>query len=220
MLGIESSGGVCAVGVSSDSRIIGEISLNSPNIHSTKLASCVDFILHNLQVRFEELSAIALSAGPGSFTGLRIGYSFAKGIAHPLGIPIIEVPTLDAWAYQEGEQQGQTLAVIDAYRDELFYAMYERRKSRLKRATDYAIIKIDELGRRISAPTRITGSISEKIQSQISSVVPNALFSNRMSAAPSMAALLELASDKFRRKEFSDLDDSEPFYMRKFKGVS
>ena len=73
LLGLDSSGISCASGISTDNQLQGEISISNKNVHSEKLAIFIDFILDNLKISLEDLSGIVISAGPGSFTGLRIG---------------------------------------------------------------------------------------------------------------------------------------------------
>ncbi len=219
LLGIESSGSTCGVGVAVENQLQGEISVKSQNIHSEKLAAFVEFILENLQITFEDLTGIVLSAGPGSFTGLRIGYSLAKGIAHPLNMPIVEVPTLDVWAHQAAEQNIPIMSAVDAYRGEVFYSIYKWDQNQFERLSDYSIIKIDELNRVVEEKTLIAGAISEKLKLNIKKTLSSlAVF--RGTSMPSIGTLLELGNQKFKRGEFSDFDNSEPFYMRKFKGVS
>lgn len=105
LLGIETSGDTCAVGISRDGRLLLEIAANIRNIHSRELAPFVALALEKAALSTRDISALVLSAGPGSFTGLRIGYSFAKGLAHALAAPVIEVPTLDVWAYHSAPAQ-------------------------------------------------------------------------------------------------------------------
>jgi tRNA threonylcarbamoyladenosine biosynthesis protein TsaB len=219
LLGIESSGATCGVGVSINNRLVKEISVNGRNVHSEKLPMFVQSVLEDLKIEIAHLSGIVLSAGPGSFTGLRIGYSLAKGIAHHSRIPIVEVPTLDVWAYQIGPQNSKIVAAIDAYRNEIFYSIYEWKEKRFARISDYSILNIENIAERITQPTLITGAITPTLESQITKITSLSLFRNGTSK-PSMDALLELGLQKFERGELSDLNNCEPFYMRKFKGVS
>lgn len=219
LLGIESSGTTCGVGVSINNRLMKQISVDGKNVHSEKLPIFVQSIFSDLKIEIVVLSGIVLSAGPGSFTGLRIGYSFAKGIAHHSRIPIIEVPALDVWAYQIGQQDSKIMAVIDAYRNEIFYSIYEWNQKQFVRISDYSIVNIQDIAERITRPTLITGVITQAIESEISKVASLTVFENGTSK-PSMNALLELGHQKFLKGELSDLDNCEPFYMRKFKGVS
>ncbi len=100
ILGIETSGEVCGVAVYFDEKKFAEISLNIKNIHSEKILEIISKILDLCNISLNDIASIAVSAGPGSFTGLRIGMSVAKGLAFGADKPIIPVPTFDALAYQ------------------------------------------------------------------------------------------------------------------------
>lgn len=219
LLGIESSGLTCAVGISIDDRLDKGLSVNGKNVHSEKLAVFTESLLDDLKIEIADLSGIVLSAGPGSFTGLRIGYSLAKGIAHISKIPIVEVPTLDVWAHQLGKQDFQIMAMIDAYRNEVFYSIYRWERNGFRRITDYSISRIDELDGLISERTIVTGAIPANLKSKIGQISSLAVLENG-TAQLSMDSLLELGYRKFEKGEFSDLNSCEPFYMRKFKGVT
>lgn len=219
LLGIESSGITCGVAASFDNRLAKEISEDARNVHSEKLAMFTESILDNLKIEIANLSGIVLSAGPGSFTGLRIGYSLAKGLAHYSKIPIIEVPTQDVWAYQLGEQDSQIMAAIDAYRNEIFCSMYKWKENRFTRILDCSIINIENISELITERTLVTGAIPDDLKSEISKQSSMAVFENGTPQI-SMDALLKLGHQKFENREFANLNDCEPFYMRNFKGIS
>lgn len=221
LLGIESSGVACAVGLSADNRLLLEISANIKNIHSQKLAPFVEYALQSTGLQTQDVYAIVLSAGPGSFTGLRIGYSVAKGLAHALKIPLIEVPTLDVWAYQAGEQSNPVMPVIDAHRGEIFCALYQWESGALNLARDYALVKPEDLREFLQTAIVLTGADARKLHPQLEAHLPSGSFLLHPSpASPQVWALLELGFEKFRRQQFADLNSCEPFYMRTFKGVS
>lgn len=222
LLGIESSGMACAVGLSADNQLLLEISANIKNIHSQKLAPFVEYALQSAGLQVQDLNAIVLSAGPGSFTGLRIGYSVAKGLAHALKIPLIEVPTLDVWAYQTGEQSSPVMPVIDAHRGEIFCAVYQWESGGLKLTRDYALAKPDDLPEFLKTAVVLTGGAdARKLYPQLEAHLPPGSFLLRPSPeSPQVWALLELGFEKYRREQFSDLNSCEPLYMRTFKGVS
>jgi len=142
ILGIESSGLVSGVYISRGSNLIGQIALNVKNIHSERLATILEQLLSRVHLKFNELSALAISAGPGSFTGLRIGYSLVKGLGHSLNIPIVEVPTLDIWSYQEGEQEIPVFSIIDAHRNEIYYGSYFWENGKMEKKDKYHLIAI------------------------------------------------------------------------------
>jgi tRNA threonylcarbamoyladenosine biosynthesis protein TsaB len=221
LLGIESSGLTCAVGISREGELLVEISANIKNIHSRRLAPFVEYVLQTANIPAGELSAIVLSAGPGSFTGLRIGYSVAKGMAHALKIPIVEVPTLDVWAYQAGVQPQPVLPVIDAHRGEIFCALYRWEEGKLRRERDYTLLSPPELPEFLPGEVIITGADAENLQPQLEKFLPEgSRILNPSPKAPQIWALLQLGLQKFRQNLISDVDSCEPLYMRAFKGGS
>ena len=167
ILGIETSGMTSGVSISHNNILLGEISLNIKNIHSKNLANMVHELLNHCKIDNTDISAMALSAGPGSFTGLRIGYSLAKGIAHVQNIPIIEVPTLDIWAYQQSDPGIPIMAIIDARREELYCAKYHWQKMNLVRDLDYQLIEIDQISKILTEKTLIVGGDLTKVREKI-----------------------------------------------------
>ena len=100
ILAIETSGSVCGTSIYfSDDKFFNSI-IKLKNAHSEKIFEAIQYLFNSSGVNPEELEAIAVSEGPGSFTGLRIGFSTAKGIAHGASLPIVSVPTFEALAYQ------------------------------------------------------------------------------------------------------------------------
>lgn len=221
LLGIESSGLTCAVAVSREGELLAEISAHIKNIHSQKLAPFVDYIIQTANIAKQDLNAVVLSAGPGSFTGLRIGYSVGKGLAHALNIPIIEVPTLDVWVYQAGFQPQPVMPVIDAHRGEIFCAVYRWEETNFRREDDYVLISPQELPQLLQTPVIVTGADAQKLQPQLEKFLPRgSRILNPSPKAPQTWALLQLGWQKFRQHQISDVNSCEPFYMRAFKGGS
>jgi len=220
LLGIETSGGTCAAGIARGGQVIAEVSANIKNIHSKMLAPFVDSLLKIAGLSARDLSGVAVSAGPGSFTGLRIGYSVAKGLAHALNVPIVEVPTLDIWVFQTGWQPTPVLSVIDAHRGEIFCAVYQWKDNLPERQTDYLLISPEKLSEMLSIDAIIVGA-STKIKDLVTPHIPgNFRFQQPSPSAPQVWALLALGAQKFAAAEFSDVANCEPFYMRAFKGVT
>lgn len=220
LLGIESSGSACGAGISRGGQLLGEISANIRNIHSRQLAPFVEYLLQTTGTAGKDLSAIVLSAGPGSFTGLRIGYSVAKGLAHALQIPIVEVPTLDLWAYQAGMQSLPVLPVIDAHRGEIFCAIYHWEEDELKRSGEYALITPPDLADFLSGAALLTGVDATSLYPSLESYLPpGSRWLHPSPASPQLWALLELGLQKYRQNLLSHSDSCEPLYLRTFKGV-
>src|SRR5690606_14405031 len=100
ILAIETSGSICGTAVYFTPQKFFSVNIQLKNIHAEQIFNSIDFVLKSAGIKPDELSAVAVSSGPGSFTGLRIGMSAAKGFAFGAGLPIIAVPTFDALALQ------------------------------------------------------------------------------------------------------------------------
>jgi tRNA threonylcarbamoyladenosine biosynthesis protein TsaB len=129
ILGIETSTAVCSVGLANESGPIAEKSIVESHIHSEKLLTLVNDICGEQKFKLKQIDSIAISIGPGSFTGLRIGLSTAKGLCYALGKPLITVPTFDAIASAVLEQNTNckhTAICIDAKQGEYYIGVYEK----------------------------------------------------------------------------------------------
>ena len=126
ILAIESSGNVASVAIAGKEKILAEYTVNIGKTHSQTLLPMIDRVLADAEMSVNEMDAIAVSRGPGSFTGLRIGSATAKGLAAAAEIPIVDVPTLEALAVGVGNAGGRLICpVIDARRNEVYTALYE-----------------------------------------------------------------------------------------------
>ena len=125
---IESSGNVCSAAVSSGSTIIAEKSITEPNSHSTYLASFIDEVVKKAGIKISDLDAVAVGGGPGSYTGLRIGCSLAKGICFGANIPLIACSNLKALAVEAINQYpnaDKVLTLIDARRMDAYFSVFD-----------------------------------------------------------------------------------------------
>ena len=128
LLALETATDVCSVAVLRDGAVTAQASLHRPRVHAEQLVPLVDNLLERAAVNRADLDAIAVSMGPGSYTGLRIGVSTAKGLAMALDAALIGVPTLEALAasVQPAAATGDVAcALLDARRDEVYAAAYE-----------------------------------------------------------------------------------------------
>lgn len=194
ILAIETATEVCAAALVENGRTISERAVTERNIHSERLLQLIDDMLKEAGVPPSGLSAVAVSIGPGSFTGLRIGLSTAKGLALALGIPIVPVPTLDAVAEEFRQYgEGNFCAMIDAKREESFFAFYEPGADECRRVTEVSIT--------------LRAAILQEA-SQRNASVEQPPFS-----AAAVGRIGERRRSDLSRSDFSDL---EPFYLRDF----
>ena len=125
ILGIDSSGLVASVAVAEDGILLGEYTTNYKKTHSQTLLPMLDELKKMIELDLQTVDAIAISAGPGSFTGLRIGSATAKGLGLALNKPLIEVPTLEGLAYNLYSCTSLVCPIMDARRNQVYTGIYE-----------------------------------------------------------------------------------------------
>ena len=124
LLVLDSSGLVASVAIMEDDTLIGEYTINHKKTHSQTLLPMLDEVVKMTETNLDEIDAIAIAKGPGSFTGLRIGSATAKGLGLALNKPIVAVPTVDAIAYNLYETKGYICPIMDARRNQVYTGTY------------------------------------------------------------------------------------------------
>jgi len=145
ILAMESSAKSASIAVCSDNNLLGQYYQNSGLTHSRTLLSMAESLLKNLDISVTEIGMIAVSRGPGSFTGVRIGVSAAKGLAWGLGKPVCGVSTLEAMAFQVPEQNDLLCPVMDARRGQVYNALFQWQGEELIRLCDDRAISLEDL---------------------------------------------------------------------------
>lgn len=154
VIGIESSALVASVAIVRDDSLIAEYTMNNAKTHSQTLLPMLDEIVRAAEIELKDVDAIAISRGPGSFTGLRIGSATAKGLGLALDKPLVEVPTLDAMAYNFCGTTGAVVCpIMDARRQEVYSGIYEFNPEMTALMPECAgplvdvIVRLNEIGR-------------------------------------------------------------------------
>lgn len=216
ILNIETATTVCSVSVSQDGHILGYKEIDNGFTHSENLHLFINELLIDLNISIKQLSAIAISKGPGSYTGLRIGVSAAKGLAYALNIPLISVDTLKIMAYQVSQlNTGYDFfcPMIDARRMEVYTCVYDT-----------------QLNSQILTQALIIDSLSIKTFDSFSSIC---FFGDGMLKCKEVISLLQntvcidnikpssqymcaLSYEKFLKEAFEDIAYFEPFYLKDF----
>lgn len=149
ILAVDSSGMVASIAIVEDDVVIAEYNVNYGKTHSQTLLPMIDEVSKMIELDMSTIDAIAVAAGPGSFTGLRIGASTVKGLAEASGKPIIAVPTVDALAYNLYGTEGLVVPIMDARRNQTYTGIYEFNKFKniynLNVLMEQKAIGIDEL---------------------------------------------------------------------------
>ena len=182
--------------------------------HTVELMPTVVLMLERQGLAVEELGGLAVALGPGSFTGLRIGLSVAKGLCLSLGVPIVGIPTLDIVAYAHRGQDLPICAIIQAGRGRICAAFYEGLGMEWQRLTGYQLATVEELSAQVMAPTlfcgEIDGSLSEALQAHMGA---RAVIASPASSLRRAGYLAELGWQRLQAGERDDLARLEPLYL-------
>jgi tRNA threonylcarbamoyladenosine biosynthesis protein TsaB len=217
ILQIETATTVCSVALAKDGRVLVFKQLDERNIHAEIITLFIEELLTLAGIKFNELDAVAVSCGPGSYTGLRIGVSTAKGLCFALDKPLIAVETLTAMAYgiiATGEYNDTLLCpMIDARRMEVYTALFDSKGSQVE-PTSAKIIDSDSFADQLK-PDKILffGDGAEKCQA-ILGQHPNARFLPGFTN--SATYLTQKAAEKFNNQDFEDVAYFEPYYLKDF----
>lgn len=220
ILAIETATKVCSVALSDNGSVVAESTLNVPQVHVERLVICANDILANLHMNYTDLDAVAVSNGPGSFTGLRIGLSVAKGITFARDKKLIAVPTLDAIALRARDFSGGRVVVplLHARAEEFYYAPFKIDGSRVNRLGKYGIAEAEEIADEFGEETLFVGEGVEAFSANDSSVGKFGTKSLKVLQASAREVAM-LADDKFSRGDFSDVRSLAPLYIKDFVAI-
>jgi len=218
ILHIETTTTQCSVGLSKGGKIMVLSEHNDEQYsHSEKLHLYTQECLQQASITLKDLDAVAVSKGPGSYTGLRIGVSAAKGICFALDIPLISVSTLLSLSHQATVHSGVIIPLLDARRDEVYSAVYDKNHQEIRNIQAEIITNDSFLSYLAKGTVYVMGPGAEKCKLLIDEH-PNLNFEPKISL-PSAQQMAEIAQSKFERKKFEDVAYFEPFYLKDFLGT-
>ncbi len=145
ILAVDSSAKACSAAIVDDGKILGAFFINTALTHSQTLVPMIDAVLKNTSTDMNDIDAFAVSAGPGSFTGVRIGVAAVKGMAMPLKKPCISVSTLEAMSYNIISLDCIAVCVMDARCGQVYNALFEIKNGVIKRLCDDRALSIEDL---------------------------------------------------------------------------
>jgi len=228
ILAIETATSICSAAILEDEQCISERSLNEPHIHAEKLLPMIDEALRECHLTAKSINIISVSIGPGSFTGLRIGLSTAKGLAYARNIPVIPVNTLEGLAWRAVNSIHKTrfdliLPMIDARRNEIFTAGYRISSMKLDELIPCQIIHIEKLFQLLEGFQKILlmGDGVDKFEKYCQQFLPDILYrfiipplNERLCSASSIG---KVGLIKYKKREIANLSSLEPRYIKDFQ---
>ncbi len=229
VLALDTSGLVCTVAVTEDERLLSEFSIQHKITHSELLLPMMEQIRDRISLDMNTIDAVVVSAGPGSFTGLRIGAATAKGLCLALGKPLVAIPTLDALAYNMYGNENVICPMMDARRSQVYTGIYtfvpekenEKQKEvtyKMKTIMPQAAMSVEEIAEKLNTIGKTVVLLGDGIpvyrdklddMLKVDYVIAPA-HANRQRAA----ALAVLGTSYVRKGRFADLDSFAPEYLR------
>ena len=216
ILNIETATTNCSVSLSKEGETLVLKEDNSLDYsHAESLHVFIDEVLKSAQISAKQLDAIAVSKGPGSYTGLRIGVSSAKGLCYALDIPLISINTLYSLAHQMDVHDGVIIPMLDARRMEVYSAIYDSKYQQV-RDTEAQILDANSFKEYLDqTKVYFIGNGVEKAKTLINH--PNAIFVD--GKLPSSKEMGKLAYVKYKKSDTEDVAYFEPYYLKEFIGL-
>lgn len=215
ILNLETASTNCSVGLALDGQLLALREKNGPGYsHAEQLHVFIEEVMREAGMEMEALRAVAVSRGPGSYTGLRIGVSAAKGICYALDIPLISTSTLETMAFQFPDGEAWLIPMLDARRMEVYAAVFNARGQQVRDTQAEVIHEGSFLEYAAQGPVFLLGSGAEKCRD----ILTNPAFVFHPEVVPSAREMAGESYRKYREQAFEVTAYFEPFYLKNFIG--
>jgi tRNA threonylcarbamoyladenosine biosynthesis protein TsaB len=216
ILGLETATDRLGLALARGEHLLAELHLDVGRRHTEQLALALDTLCSDVGVPVKALTAIAVSIGPGSFTGLRIGLAFAKGLGLALAIPVIGVPTLEVLARGAEPWIGPVVACLDARRGEVYFSAYELAPGRMTALDASAAVgSADRVAERVRALGRrvlLIGAGTDLVRDHVG---PEVIIAPRRLGWPRAGLVAALGGERVESGTVEEPDHVEPIYVRR-----
>jgi len=215
-LAIDTSTDTASLALIQDGQVLAELTWRSGQNHSTQLLPNLNHLLNQSKLHLQSLTGIIVARGPGSFNGLRVGISTAKGLAFSLGIPIVGISSLEAEAYQYAEIGLPVCPIFNAGRGEIATALYQKKRNKWCQLTAEHITSVDTLCSEIATRTVFCGEFIPTIASQLrerlgqKAVIPPSVTMLRRASF-----LAELGLTRLQAGNYDNPATLQPLYLRR-----
>ena len=217
ILAFETSAKAGSVALMDDKKLLGESYQNTGLTHSQTLLTMAQDLLQSCGCGVKDVTAVAVAAGPGSFTGVRIGVAAAKGFAWGAELPCCGVSTLEAMAMQLGIHQGYICPVMDARRSQVYNALFHVEGGNCNRVTEDRAISLEDLGKELNnlqEPIFLVGDGSVLCYNTLTETVPGLVMPPEHRMHQRAAGVALAAREQLARGEKADAASLSPNYLR------
>lgn len=217
IISIETATPVCSVALHRDGELLALRESDDQRKHAENITVFVDEVVKEANIPIQDINAIAISKGPGSYTGLRIGVSAAKGLCYGLSIPLIAINTLEGMLYHPSlsayaQESILYCPMLDARRMEVYCSLFNTQKEVVQETEAMVIDELSFKKELDKQPVVFFGSGADKCKQTI--VHPNAFFN--ADVIPSAKTIGKMAYQKYQQQQFEDVAYFEPFYLKEF----
>ncbi|MFC2045169.1 tRNA (adenosine(37)-N6)-threonylcarbamoyltransferase complex dimerization subunit type 1 TsaB [Chloroflexota bacterium] len=215
LLAIDTSTDTASIALVRDDDVLAELTWHCEQNHTVELLPNLDDLLNITGLDIQSVTSIAVARGPGSFNGLRVGISTAKGLAFSMNIPIVGVTTMEIEAYQHAATGLPICPVFNAGRGEIASAMFQKKGNRWQQLTTEHITTIDDLCSQITTKTVFCGQYIPVIASQLKKHLKQKAFIPTLAARLRRAGYLaELGKKRLEAGSYDNPTTLQPLYLR------
>jgi tRNA threonylcarbamoyladenosine biosynthesis protein TsaB len=215
-LAIDTSTAIASLALSVKGEVQAELTWHAGRSHTTELMPNIVHLLHLAKVEIKDMEGIIVAKGPGSFTGVRVGVSTAKGLCFALGVPLVGISTLEVEAFAHAATSLPVCAIVGAGRGEIAAALFQMQGEKWARLTAEHITNVDDLCSEIEQRTIFCGEIPPEVAQRLKHRLGSKAII--LQGAASLRRAGFLAQLGWRRLEAKDFDDPatlQPLYLRK-----
>lgn len=215
LLAIDTSTDTASLALLQDSGVLAELTWHCGQNHSTQLLPHLAHLLNQANLSLQSVSGIIVAQGPGSYNGLRVGISTAKGLAFSLGVPLVGVSTLEVEAYQQAERGLPVCPVFNAGRGEIATAMYQKKGRQWRQLIAEHLTTVEALCSRITTKTVFCGEFVPSIAAELKKQLKQKAVVLSPAAGLRRAGFLaELGLKRFEVGDYDDPVTLQPLYLR------
>jgi tRNA threonylcarbamoyladenosine biosynthesis protein TsaB len=218
VLGIETSTPQASVAIGSEQGVVASVLLARGASYNEFLLPAIRFCLEQARLGYRNIGGVAISLGPGLFTGMRVGVATGKALAQALSVPVVGMASLDLVAYEVRYSPKAICAVLDARRNEVFYAFYKSSPGGIQRLTRYHVERPERLAVRIAANPEevlLVGNGALLYRSTFRDLGSGTEIAAASHSFPDAKALVELGLTRMFREDFDSVFQLTPLYLRR-----
>jgi tRNA threonylcarbamoyl adenosine modification protein YeaZ len=215
-LAIDTSTDTASLALVQDGEVLAELTWRCGQNHTVQLLPHLAHLLDKTEVNLQSLSCIIVARGPGSFNGLRVGISTAKGLAFSLGIPIVGISTLETDAYQHAETGLPICPIFNAGREEIATAIYQKKQNKWHQLTSEHITTVDTLCSQIATKTIFCGEFTPFIATELrKQLKQRAIIPPPATRLRRASFLAELGQQRLEAGDYDNPATLQPLYLRR-----